>query len=82
MKRLLFPKNKFARVAINAAFIAVWEKFIALITERTWERLDELEIFNKDSFLILIIEFLFLVLPILSFTYWIWWGKKLYENKD
>ena len=33
MKRLQLPKNKFARVAINVASIAIWEEFTGLITE-------------------------------------------------
>ena len=82
MKRLLLPKNKLARFAINAAFIAVWEEFTGLIIQIIWETIDELVLFNKDSFPILIIEILFLFIPILSFTYWIWWGKKLYDKKD
>ena len=57
------------------AFIAIWEELTGLMIEKTWERIDELGIFNQDSFLILVIEIVFLILPILSFTYWIWWGK-------
>ena len=81
MKRLLLPKNKFALVAINVAFIAIWEESTGLIIEKIWETIDELGFFNKDSFPILVIEILFLILPILSFTYWIWWRKKLYDKK-
>jgi len=29
----------------------------------------------------LVIEILFLILPILSFTYWIWWGKNFMAKK-
>ena len=75
MKSLPIPKNKFALVAINVAFIAIWEEFAGLITEMIWETLDELGLFTQDSFPILVLEILFLFLPILSFTYWIWWGK-------
>ena len=82
MKSLQIPKNKFARVAINAAFIAIWEEFTSLIIEIFWEKIDEIELLNQDSFAVLLIEILFLILPILSFTYWIWWGKKLYDKKD
>ena len=39
MKSLQLPKNKFARVAINAAFIAIWEEITSLIIEIFWERL-------------------------------------------
>ena len=81
MKRFQLPKNKFARVAINIAFIALWEEFAGLIVEIIWETIDELELFNKDSFPILVIEILFLILPILSFSYWIWWGKKFMTKK-
>ena len=81
MKRLLLPKNKFALVAVNVAFIVIWEESTGLIIEKMWDILDELGFFNQDSFPILVIEILFLVLPILSFTYWIWWGKKLYDKK-
>ena len=81
MKRLLLPKNKFALVAINVAFIAIWEESTGLIIEKIWETIDELGFFNKDLFPILVVEILFLILPILSFTYWIWWRKKLYDKK-
>ena len=81
MKRLLLPKNKFALVAVNVAFIVIWEESTGLIIEKMWDTIDELGFFNQDSFPILVIEILFLVLPILSFTYWIWWGKKLYDKK-
>ena len=75
MKRLLITKNKFARVAINVAFIAIWEEFAGLILELIWESIDDIGVFNQDSFPILVIEILFLSLPVLTFTYWIWWGK-------
>ena len=75
MKLSLLPKNKFARVAINIAFIAIWEEFAGLITEIIWETLDEMGLFTQDSFPILVLEILFLLIPILSFTYWIWWSK-------
>ncbi len=81
MKRLLLPKNKFALVAVNVAFIVIWEESTGLIIEKMWDTIDELGFFNQDSFPILVIEILFLVLPILSFTYWIWWGKKIYDKK-
>ena len=82
MKRLLLSKNKFARVAINVAFIVIWEELAGLVVEIIWETIGELEFFNQDSFLVLLTEILFLILPILSFTYWIWWGGKLYGKKD
>ena len=75
MKRSQLPKNKFARVAINVAFIAIWEEFTGLITEIIWETLDELGLFSQASLPILVLEILFLFIPILSITYWIWWGK-------
>ena len=81
MKSLLIPKNKFARVAINVAFIAIWEEFAGLITEIIWETITDLGLFNQDSFQMLVIEIIFLILPILSFTYWIWWGKKFITKK-
>ena len=81
MKRLLFPKNKFARVSINVAFIVIWEELAGLIIEIIWETIGELEFFNKDSLQVLLIEILFLILPILSLTYWIWWGKNLMSKK-
>ena len=81
MKRLLLPRNKVAQVAINVAFIVIWEELAGLILEIIWERIGELEFFNQDSFLVLITEILFLILPILSFTYWIWWGKNLMTKK-
>ena len=81
MKRLLLQRNKVAQVAINVAFIVIWEELAGLILEIIWERIGELEFFNQDSFLVLLIEILFLILPILSFTYWIWWGKKFITKK-
>ena len=81
MKRLIIPKNKFARVAINVAFIVIWEELVGLIVEKFWETIGEIEFFNQDSFLVLLIEILFLMLPVLSFTYWIWWGKRFITKK-
>ena len=81
MKRLLLQRNKVAQVAINVAFIVIWEELAGLILEIILERVGELEFFNQDSFLVLLIEILFLILPILSFTYWIWWGKKFITKK-
>ena len=82
MKSLQIPKNKFARVAINIAFIAIWEEFTNLIIEIFWETIDELGLFNQDSLPMLVIEIVFLILPILSFTYWIWWAKKTKDKKN
>ena len=76
MKHIQLPKNKFVRIAINIAFIAFWEEFAGLIVEIIWEIIGELGFFNQDSYLVLLIEIIFLILPILSVTYWIWWGKK------
>tara|TARA_B100000123_G_scaffold29047_1_gene19667 strand:- start:31 stop:282 length:252 start_codon:yes stop_codon:yes gene_type:complete len=81
MKRLLLPRNKVAQVAINVAFIVIWEELAGLILEIIWERIGELEFFNQDSFLVLLTEILFLILPIISFTYWIWWGKNFMPKK-
>ena len=81
MKRLLLPKNKFAKVAINVAFIAIWEEFTGLITEIIWESINDLGLFNQYSFPMVVIEIVFLILPILSFTYWIWWGKNYMTKK-
>ena len=81
MKRLLLPKNKFALVAVNVAFIVIWEELAGLIVEIIWKTIGELEFFNQDSFLVLLTEIVFLILPILSFTYWIWWGKKNLTKK-
>jgi len=64
MKRLQLPENKFARVAINVAFIAIWEEFAGLITEIIWETINDLGLFNQDSFPMLVIEIIFLILPI------------------
>jgi len=81
MKRILLPKNKFARVSINLVLIVIWEELAGLIIEIIWKTIGELEFFNQDSFLVLLIEILFLILPILSLTYWIWWGKNLMTKK-
>ena len=81
MKRLQLPKNKFSRVSINVAFIVIWEELAGLIIEIIWETIGELKFFNKDSLQVLLIEILFLILPILSLTYWIWWGKNLMPKK-
>ena len=81
MKRLLLTKNKFVQVTINVAFIVIWEDLAGLILEIIWKTIGALEFFNQDSFLVLLTEILFLILPILSFTYWIWWGKKFITKK-
>ena len=82
MRRLLIPKNKIARVAINVAFIVIWEEFTGLIIKIFWEKIDELGLFNQELFPLLVIEIVFLILPILSFTYWIWWAKKTHDKKN
>ena len=81
MKRLELPKNKFSRVTVNVGFIVIWEELAGLIVEKIWEIIGELEFFNKDSLLVFLVEILFLTLPILSFTYWIWWSKN-FMKKD
>ena len=81
MKRLQLPKNKFTQVAINVAFIVIWEELAGLIVEIIWKTIGELEFFNQDSFLVLLTEILFLILPILSFTYWLWLGKNFMAKK-
>ena len=81
MKRLLIPKNKFVRVVINVAFIVIWEELANLIVEIIWETIGGLKFFNQDSFLVLFVEILFLIVPILSFSYWVWWGKNLMTKK-
>ena len=82
MKSLQLPKNKFARVAINVAFIAIWEEVTGLILEIIWESIDEIGLFDQESLPVLVFEILFLILPILSFTYWIWLGKKFITKED
>ena len=42
MKRLLLQRNKVAQVAINVAFIVIWEELAGLILEIIWERIGEL----------------------------------------
>ena len=81
MKRLLLPKNKVTQVSINVVFIVIWEELAGLILEIIWKTIGALEFFNQDSFLVLLTEILFLILPILSFTYWIWWGKNFMIKK-
>ena len=81
MKRFQLPKNKVAQVAINVTFIFIWEELAGFILEIIWETIGKLEFFNQDSFLVLLTEILFLILPILSFTYWIWWGKNFMAKK-
>tara|TARA_B100000212_G_C26975203_1_gene364234 strand:- start:28 stop:279 length:252 start_codon:yes stop_codon:yes gene_type:complete len=81
MKRLLLPKNKFSRVGINVAFIVIWEELAGLIVEKSWETIGNLKFFNQESFLVLIVEILFLILPIISFTYWLWWSKNFISKK-
>ena len=75
------PKNKVVQVAINVFFIVIWEELAGFIIEIIWEKIGELEFFNQDSLLVLLTEILFLILPILSFTYWIWWGKNFMPKK-
>ena len=48
MKRLLLPKNKVAQVAINVAFIVIWEELAGLILGMIWETIGQLEFFNQD----------------------------------
>ena len=62
MKRLLLPKNKVAQVAINVAFIVIWEELAGLIVKIIWKTIGELEFFNQDSFLVLLVEILLLIL--------------------
>ena len=81
MKRLLPPKNKLAQIAINVVFIVIWEELAGLIVEIIWKTMGEIEFLNQDSFLVLLTEILFLILPILSFTYWIWWGRNFMAKK-
>ena len=81
MQRFQLPKNKVAQVVINVAFIVIWEELAGLIIEIIWKTIGELEFFNQNSFLVLLAEILFLILPILSFTYWIWWGKNFMAKK-
>ena len=80
-ERFQLSKNKVAQVAINVAFIVIWEELAGLIIEIIWKTIGELKFFNQDSFLVLLVEILFLILPILSFTYWIWWGKNFIAKK-
>jgi len=74
MKRFQLTKIKVVQVAINIAFIVIWEELAGLILEIIWETIGELEFFNQDSLMVLLTEILFFILPILSFTYWIWWA--------
>ena len=59
MKRLLHTKNKVAQVAINVAFIVIWEELAGVIVQIIWKTIGELEFFNQDSFLVLLTEILF-----------------------
>ncbi len=81
MKRLLLPQNKFVLVAFNVTFIVVWEELASFILEKIWKTIGGVEFFNKDSFQVLLVEILFVILPILSFTYWIWWSKNFMKKK-
>ena len=74
-----FPKDKKILIAINALFIPFWYWFAGLIIEIIWETIDAIGVMYQDPFPIQVIEILFFVLPILYFTYWIWWGKKLHD---
>ena len=47
MKRLLLPKNKVTQVAINVAFIVIWEELAGLIVEIVWKTIGELEFFQS-----------------------------------
>tara|TARA_A100001388_G_scaffold3931_1_gene2904 strand:+ start:805 stop:1074 length:270 start_codon:yes stop_codon:yes gene_type:complete len=89
MKRLQLPKNKFARLAINIAFIILWIPFC-------YKLLFELELLmlradfnpsglNINPFLFLIIFFISpLIIPIVLFTKYIWFPKrpKITRSKD
>ena len=76
-----FPTDKKVLIAINALFIPFWWWFTGLIIEIIWETIDALGVLYQDPFPIQVIEILFLFLPILYFTYWLWWGKKLHDKK-
>jgi len=79
---LKFPKDKKVLIAINALFRPFWWWFTGLIIEIIWETINALGVLYQDPFPIQVIEILFLFLPVLYFTYWIWWGKKLHDKKD
>ena len=49
MKRLIFPKNKFARIAINVAFIVIWEELTGLIVEIIWVEIGKLNFRYKKG---------------------------------
>ena len=77
-----FPKDKELIVAINALFIPFWYLITGLALEVIWETIDAIGVLYQDPFITQVIEILFFVMPILFFTYWIWWGRKLHDKKD
>ena len=80
MKLLQLPQNKLARLAINVVFIPFW--FLITIYPLTWINY-LLEYLTSDygfEFYLTIkgwIELLILLIPILIFTRFIWFGRIL-----
>ena len=92
MKRLQLPKNKFARLGINIAFIPIWY-YITLylifsiynsIVYSIFESSKSIEVGSIGQVLYNIPLFLILVIPIAILTKALWFPKrpKITRSKD
>ena len=80
MKRLQLPKNKFARLSINIAFVPVWFSIWLIFYPRFWvnKTLNYLTR-NLDFEFYLNIRYAFelitIIIPVIIFTRFIWFGR-------
>ena len=87
MKRLQLPKNKFARLCINIGFVPVWLSIWAISyptigVNKTLNYLTrnldfEVYLNIKGAF-----ELITIILPVIIFTRYIWFGRILPETKN
>ena len=90
MKRIQLPKNKFARVGINAGFIAIWFLLLPNIIQQLNFLLialfagEDYQNAELVSALELIIGWSVIILPIIFVTKIIWFPKrvKITGSKD
>ena len=75
-----FPTDKKALIAINALFIPFWYWITGLIIEIILILIGDIGVLYQDPSQILVLEIFFFLVPVLYFTYWIWWGRKLHKE--
>ena len=88
MKRLLLPKNKVARLAINIAFISTWWLFATRVINRhIFQKI--VEYFDPQAFfqssvsfnywqnLLIPVGLSIATVPIVLFSIYIWFPKKI-----